>query len=115
MIESVPKYVQGVFPFRGEGYDKPTPLGAKTYTVPSSKHAQTVYLRAGNSCAELIYLLLQKDGKPMRYFPLGGKSDAHVPLAVVEDISPDSELTILVGAPSGVSGTVILDVGLVEI
>jgi hypothetical protein len=36
----------------------------------------------------------------------------HVPLAVVEDIFPESRLEVLLAAPEGVSGMVVVDVGL---
>src|SRR5271166_1652221 len=103
MIESIPKFVQGVFPFKGSGYAVPIPLSdAARYTVPPDRHAQLIYVRAGNSSNEMIYLLLTRDGKPMRYFPIGAKAVEHVSLAVVEDIAPDSRLEIMVGAPEGV-------------
>jgi hypothetical protein len=116
MIESVPKFIQGVFPFTGAGYAAPFPLSdTARYAVPSDRRAQLMYARAANSSNEVIYLLLMRDGKPMRYFPIGAKACEHVSLAVVEDINPDSKLEILVGAPEGVAGTVLLDFGLVEI
>ena len=55
-----------------------------------------------------------RDGVPMRYFPIGAKSDVHVPLRVVEDIEGGSSVELRVSAPLGVSGTVIVDLGLVE-
>lgn len=116
MIESIPKFLQGVFAFTGSGYNKPIPLHDDlTYVVPSDKRAQPIYLRAGNSGIDLVYLVLMRDGKPMRYFPVGAKSAEHIPLAVVEDINPESKLEILIGAPAGTSGTVVLDLGLLEI
>ena len=39
----------------------------------------------------------------------------HVPLAVVEDLSPETRLEVFVGAPAGVSGSVVIDIGLIEI
>jgi assimilatory nitrate reductase catalytic subunit len=56
-----------------------------------------------------------RDGAPMRYFPLGAKSAMHVPLAVVEDLMPESGLEVHIAAPEGVSGTLVLDLGLMEI
>jgi hypothetical protein len=50
----------------------------------------------------------------MRYFPLGAKGAIHVPLAVVEDLHPESSLEVLLAAPAGVSGTVVIDIGLME-
>jgi hypothetical protein len=34
---------------------------------------------------------------------------------VVEDLEPDQVLTLTVAAPPGVAGTLVLDVGLIEI
>jgi hypothetical protein len=115
-MEAAPRFLQGVFPFKGGGLDKPVPLGGKlAYKVPSDKRAQLIYLRAGNSSTELVYLLLMRDGKPMRYFPVGAKSSDHVALVVTEDIFPDTELDVLLAAPSGASGDMVIDIGLLEI
>jgi hypothetical protein len=38
-----------------------------------------------------------------------------VPLAVVEDLQPETEIQLLVGAPEGLSGTAVIDLGLIEI
>lgn len=113
MIESVPKFVQGIFNFTGAGYDKPALLGS--HQVASNRRAQTIYFRAGNSSDQLIVLSLHKDGTPMRLFPVGARSAEHVTLGIVEDIFPESRVDVLVSAPEGVSGTVVLDLGMVEI
>jgi len=39
----------------------------------------------------------------------------HVPLAVLEDISPDTDVEVLVAAPAGVVVTVVVDIGFMEI
>ena len=83
--------------------------------MPEGKRSQLIYFRAGNSSAELIYVLLMRDGKPMRYFPLGAKADTHVALAVVEDMLTGTILQTFVAAPEGVSGHVVIDIGLQEI
>src|ERR1700733_4948498 len=115
-MEPPPVFLQGVSPFRGGVLDKPMPLDGKlAYTVPPDKRAQLIYLRAGNSSAELVYLLLTRDGKPMRYFPIGAKSGAHVALVVTEDIFPDTKLDVLLAAPPGASGDLVIDIGLLEI
>lgn len=115
-MDATPRLLQGIFPFTGKGLQKPTLLSAElAYTVPADKRAQLIYLRAGNSSDELIYLLLRLAGKPMRYFPVGAKSTVHVSLAVIEDIFPETPLEILVGAPAGLVGTLVIDVGLLEI
>jgi hypothetical protein len=110
-----PRFIQGVFPFEGRGLETPGPIGASvTYVVPADRRAQLIYMRGGNSADDLVYLVLTKDGKPMRYFPIGAKSSIQVTLAVVEDIFPESKLALLVAAAKGVSGVLVLDLGLVE-
>jgi len=112
MLEK-PKFLQGVYEFQGQGLHMPEPLPVG-YKVPFDKRSQMVYFRAGNSSGDLIYVMLTRDGKPMRYFPIGAKSATHVPLAVVEDLHPESSLEVLIAAPEGVSGTVVIDIGLTE-
>ena len=113
---SKPKLLQGVFAFEGKGLMTPAPLDAALdYAVPEGKRAQLIYFRAGNSADHLIYVLLMRDGKPMRYFPLGAKSDTHVALAVVEDMLTGTTLQTFLAAPEGVSGHVVIDIGLQEI
>ena len=115
-MESQPKFLSGIFAFEGKGLDAPAPLdGSLTYVVPSDRRSQLVYLRAGNSSDALICLSLMRDGKPMRLFPIGAKDAAHVPLTVTEDLEPEAVLQVHVSAPSGVSGHVVLDIGLVEV
>jgi hypothetical protein len=114
MLEK-PAFLQGSFPFVGRGLDAPELLQPNLlYTVPFDKRAQLVYFRAGNSAAELIYAVIAVDDKPFRYFPIGAKSSVHVPLAVVEDLQPETKIEILLAAPVGVSGFIIIDVGLME-
>ncbi len=114
MLEK-PKFLQGIYEFEGRGLDTPEPLSSPlSYKVPFDKRSQMVYFRAGNSSGEMIYVVLTRDGKPMRYFPIGAKSAVHVPLAVVEDLHPESALEVLLAASAGVSGTVVIDIGLME-
>jgi hypothetical protein len=119
MIDSTPRVITGVYRFQGGGYDKPTRLvgegAGPSYTVPADKRAQLIYFRAGNSSGEMIALALLRDGRTMRVFPVGAKAAEHVPLAVVEDLMPETRLDVLLAAPEGASGTVVLDMGLVEI
>lgn len=115
MIDSEPKFIQGVFGFTGAGYDNPVPLPGATYTVAADKRAQPLYFRGGNSTAEMVTVVLLRDGKVMRYFPMGAKASVHVQLAVVEDLEPETSLALMVLAPEGLSGTLIVDLGVVEI
>jgi hypothetical protein len=115
-VYSTPRFLQGVLPFEGKGLDRPAPLGAEmSYLVPDGVSAQAVYFRGGNSSGELICAVLVRDGAPMRYFPIGARSDVHVPLRVVEDLAAGTAVEIWLAAPAGVTGTVIVDLGLVEV
>jgi hypothetical protein len=114
-MSPTPRFIQGAFSFTGTGLATPHPLhdGAR-FVVPADKRLQLIYMRGGNSSDALIYLLLSRDGKAMRYFPIGAKASVHIPLAVVEDIFPESKIEVLVAAPEGVSGTVVVDFGFLE-
>jgi assimilatory nitrate reductase catalytic subunit len=115
-MNSVPRFLQGVFPFEGHGLEKPSLLDpALTYVVPPGMTAQPVYFRGGNASDELVCVVLVRDGRPMRYFPIGAKGDVHVPLRVVEDLLGDTRLEVQLAAPDGVTGTVVIDLGLVEV
>ena len=115
MLEK-PVFLQGLFPYEGAGLNKPrTFTPALNYRVPNDRRAQLVYFRAGNPSNELIYVLFQRNSKPMRYFPIGAKGATHVELAVVEDLEPGTVLDVLVGAPETLNSSVLIDVGLVEI
>jgi hypothetical protein len=115
-METTPRFLQGIFPFTGEGLSKPALLSSTlTYLVPGDKRSQLIYFRAGNSSEELVVVTLLRDGNPMRLFPIGAKAAVHVSLAVVEDLMPDTKLDITIAAPSGVIGEVALDIGLLEI
>ncbi len=110
----MPTFLQGVFGFTGSGYGGPQTVDVH-YKVPGAKRAQLIYFRGGNSAAEMVNVALLRDGKVMRYFPIGAQGAVHVPLAVVEDLEPDQVVTVTVAAPPGVAGTLVLDVGLIEI
>jgi hypothetical protein len=115
-MNSTPRFLQGVFPFEGKGIDSPLPIDAAlSYTVPAGLTTQPVYFRGGNTTAELVYVVLMRDGVAMRYFPIGAKSDVHVSLRVVEDLDSGTVLELYLAAPAGVSGSVVVDLGLVEV
>jgi len=115
-MHSSPRFLQGIFPFDGQGVDKPSLLHeCLSYTVPAGTTTQPLYFRGGNSSDELITVVLVRDGAPMRYFPIGAKSDTHVALAVVEDIEDGTVLELQLVAPEGLVGTVVVDLGLVEV
>lgn len=113
---STPRFLQGAFEFEGNGLDKPAVADdALRYVVPIGSITQPVYFRGGNSTDEMITVVLFRDGKPMRYFPIAAKGATHVSLRVVEDLLADTVLELLVAAPGGLRGTVVVDLGLVEI
>ena len=95
---------------------RPFSLGeGVSYQAPPGKRAQLVYFRAGHSLDAFVYVSLQRDGQVVRLFPLGSKAAMHVPLAVVEDIEPGGTLQVFLGAPDGAAGTLVLDIGIVEV
>jgi hypothetical protein len=115
-VQSIPRFLQGVFSFEGKGLDRPAPLDSGlSYVVPGGMSAQAVYFRGGNATAELVCVVLVRDGQPMRYFPIGAKGEVHVPLRVVEDLLSGTAVELWIAAPAGLAGTVIVDLGLVEI
>jgi assimilatory nitrate reductase catalytic subunit len=115
-MHSTPRFLQGILTFSGLGLEKPAPLEPPLrYVVPDGAQAQAVYMRGGNSAAELVCLVLVKDGQPVRYFPMGAKADIHVPLRVVEDLDGGTVVEIHLAAPDGLAGTVVVDFGLVEV
>ena len=63
----------------------------------------------------LVAVSLMKDGKVFRIFPIGAKAAVHVPLAVVEDLFPESKVECSSPPRKGVGGHVVLDIGLIEI
>ncbi|GLY33195.1 molybdopterin oxidoreductase family protein [Kineosporia sp. NBRC 101731] len=116
VMHSSPRFLQGIFRFTGHGLQKPAPVDpALSFTVPAGKAAQALYFRGGNSSSELITVVLLRDGAPMRYFPIGARSDVHVPLRVVEDLTGGTLLELHLAAPAELEGTLVIDFGLVEV
>jgi assimilatory nitrate reductase catalytic subunit len=109
------RFLQGIYPFEGAGLDKPVPISTDlSYLVPDGVISQALYFRGGNTTDELITVVLIRDGVPMRYFPIGARSDVHVPLRVVEDIDGGSVIELQLVAPLGLTGHVVVDLGVVE-
>lgn len=110
------RFLQGVYPFAGRGVFDLGPLQDDLcYTVPHGAAAEIVYFRAGNLSDDLLYLALTVNGRPVRYFPVGPKADFHVPLAIVESYPAGSRIEVGLAAPRGLTGTVVVDVGIVEV
>jgi assimilatory nitrate reductase catalytic subunit len=115
-VHTTPRFLQGIFPFSGQGLDKPYLIDdALSYTVPDGVVTQPVYFRGGNTGEELVCVVLMRDGLPMRYFPIGAKSDTHVPLRVVEDLEGGTALELHLAAGEGHTGSVVIDLGMVEV
>ena len=115
-LDSHPTFLQGVYALTGKGLAAPSLIDPSlSYTVPDGAVAQTVYFRGGNSADELVVVVLVRDGVPMRYFPIGAKGDVHVPLRVVEDLEPGTTIELHAAGAAGVSGVVVIDLGLVEV
>jgi assimilatory nitrate reductase catalytic subunit len=113
-MTSGPKFLQGVFAFEGRGLQTPFLLDpSMTYTVPHDREAQLVYFRGGNASFQLIYIVIMRDGLPMRYFPIGAQAGTHVALRVVEDLLADTRVELFVAAEG--PGQIVVDLGLVEI
>lgn len=75
-------FIQGPFVHRGRGFGGPVPH------QPPVGH----------------------NGATKRYFPVGAKGTTPVPLAVVEDLSPESRIEIPVAVPSLPVGARIMEV-----
>ena len=113
---STPRFLQGAFEFLGKGLTEPVPIDdALQYVVPAGAVTQPVYFRGGNSSDEMVTVILFRDGTPVRYFPIAAKGATHVALRVVEDLLGDTVVELLVAAPAGCAGTVVVDLGLVEL
>jgi assimilatory nitrate reductase catalytic subunit len=112
---STPRFLQGVFPFVGRGiYESEAVEHDLEYVVPDGHRARVLYVRLGNHALGLIYLTLTANGSPIRYFPVGPQGALHIPLAIQEAHPAGTKLTFSLAAERGVSGTLILDVGIEE-
>ena len=112
---AAPRFLQGVYPFAGRGFFDVGPLhDALCYVVPKGANAEVIYFRGGNLSDDLIYLALCVNSQPVRYFPVGPKADFHVPLSITETHPAGAKIEVGFAAPRGLSGSVVVDVGLLE-
>lgn len=112
----IPRFLQAVRPFIGKGLDDYVSLDPPlTYSVPEGASAQCVYFRGGNSSDELAVVVLTRDGQPLRLFPVGARGAIHVPLRITEDLHTDTTLEVHVSAPAGSAGTIVIDLGILEL
>jgi assimilatory nitrate reductase catalytic subunit len=115
-MQPVPRFLQAVRTFEGQGLDDYLSFDPPLrYQVPEGREAQCVYFRGGNSSSELICVVLTQDGRPMRLFPVGAKASVHVPLRITENLLTDAELELHIAAPAGTQGTVVIDLGILEL
>jgi hypothetical protein len=115
-MHTTPRFMQGVYAFEGQGMEKPFLLDPTlSYVVPLGVTAQPLYFRGGNTTGELVCVVLMRDGVPMRYFPIGARETTHVALRVVEDLESDTRVELHLAAPEGLTGTLVVDFGMVEI
>ena len=115
-VKSSPRFLQGVFPLTGEGLAKPGPIDpALNYTVPQGASAQALYFRGGNSTGELVYVLLVRDGEPMRWFPIGARSDTPRPPPGGRGPDRRHRRRAARRGARGVVGELVIDLGLVEV
>jgi hypothetical protein len=115
-VEPTPRFLQAIRSFEGSGLDEyeafDPPLA---YEVPEDVSAQCVYFRAGNSSEHLVCVVLTRDGEPMRLFPIGARDAIHVPLRITESLLSDTLLELHIAAPLGATGTVVVDLGILEL
>lgn len=104
--------LQTITTVEGEGLDSPSPLNL-TYTVPQGCTAGVQYVRAGNAAGGMLNVTLLRDGKVMRYVPVAAESSIHVPLAIVDELQAGTEISV--SAAGEDTGTLILDVGILEV
>jgi hypothetical protein len=113
---TTPRFVQAIRPFVGKGLDEYLPFDPPLrYAVPDHASAQCVYFRGGNHSDALVCVVLTCDDAPMRLFPIGAQDAIHVPLRITEDLLSDHILELHVAAPAGTEGTVIVDLGILEV
>lgn len=104
--------LQTIKDIEGNGLNDPQPLNL-SYTVPQGCSARVQYVRAGSTVTGMTNVTLLKNGKVMRYVPVASEGVTHVPLAIVDDLQTGVEIEIVAAAEG--SGTLILDVGILEV
>ena len=104
--------LQTITEIGGEGLNSPEDLGL-SYTVPQGCTAGVQYVRAGNIAVGMANVTLLRNGKAMRYFPVPAGGSVHVPLAIVDELEPGSGITVTAAGEG--PGTLILDVGILEV
>jgi assimilatory nitrate reductase catalytic subunit len=115
-VDTNQRFLRGTFSFSGRGRADPAPLGGELrHVVSGGVVARLVYFRGRNDSGELIYVVLVRDGGAMRHFPITAHGEVYIPLRVVEDLSGGSVIELRIAAPEGLTGTVDIDLGLLEV
>ena len=104
--------LQTITEVEGAGLNSPLPLNLD-YTVPQGCTAGVQYVRVGNTAPGMFNITLLQNGKMMRYVPVAAQSAVHVPLSIVDELRPGTEISVAVAAEG--SGTLILDIGILEV
>lgn len=104
--------LQMITEVEGEGLNSPDALDL-SYTVPQGCTAGVQYARAGSTVEGMLNITLLQNGKVMRYVPVAAVSTTHVPLVIVDELQPRTEVSVAVAAEG--SGTLILDVGILKV
>lgn len=104
--------LQTITEVEGEGLNSPGALDL-SYTVPQGCTAGVQYVGAGSTVEGMLNITLLQNGNVMRYVPLAAASTTHVPLAIVGELQPGTEVTVAVAAEG--AGTLIFDVGILEV
>ena len=95
MDRDSPRFLQGVFNFVGAGYGQAAAAERQARLHGARRQARAADLLPRRQFGRMsINLVLMRDGKPMRYFPIGAKGAMHVPLAVVEDLLPGDQARV---------------------
>ena len=110
--EGTPILLQAIRPFAGRSLlaSEPLDLG---YTVPEGKTAGLFYFRGGSTVGGMVNVVVLRDGQPMRFFPIAANTSLHVSLAIIEDLPAGTRIEVAAAGEG--SGTLILDIGLLEI
>ena len=104
--------LQTITECEGRGLDSPSPLNLE-YTVPQGSTAGLQYVRLGTTSDGMVNVTVLRDGKTMRYFPVAGGNSIHVQLAIVDQLEAGEHIEVNAAAQE--TGTLILDIGILEV
>ena len=70
-------------------------------------------MRAGSTATGMLNITVLNNGKAMRYVPVAAGSAMQVPLAIVDELRPGTEISVVAAAEA--PGTLILDIGILKV